>query len=127
MDNARLMRRWFDEVWTGRDVTVVDELMASDALAHGLVGADGAELVGTAGFKEFHRRFMEDFPELAIEVADVLADGDRCAARCIVRGKHGATGKLISFSGMTIVRWRDGKIAEAWNNFDFDVMRQQLV
>ncbi len=125
-DNARLVRRWFEEVWNRGNASVIDELMAAEGVAHGLVGEDGQELAGTAPFKEFHRKFMTEFPGLRIEVADVLVDGDRTAARCLVSGKHCASGKPVSFTGMTIVRWQDGKIVEAWNNFDFDVMRQQL-
>ncbi len=125
-DNARLARRWFEEVWNQGNASVIDELMAPDCVAHGLVGDDGKELAGPAGFKEFHRKFLTDFPGLRIEVADTLADGDRTAARCLVEGKHGASGKPVSFTGMAIMRWRDGKVTEAWNNFDFDILRQQL-
>jgi predicted ester cyclase len=32
----------------------------------------------------------------------------------------------VEFTGMTIVRIRDGKIIEAWNNFDFMTMFQQV-
>jgi predicted ester cyclase len=50
-----------------------------------------------------------------------------------VRGKHqsdslgfAATNQPTEFTGITIVRVRDGKIVEAWNNFDFMTMRKQL-
>ena len=55
------------------------------------------------------------------------------AARCTVRGRHRgdslgirATDSPVEFAGITIVRIRDGKIVEAWNNFDFMSMFQQL-
>ena len=41
-------------------------------------------------------------------------------------GNEAGTGKPVKFSGMVISRWRDGKIAEAWNNFDFHLMELQL-
>jgi hypothetical protein len=34
--------------------------------------------------------------------------------------------EAVKFSGMVISRWRDGKIVEAWNNFDFHLMELQL-
>ena len=36
------------------------------------------------------------------------------------------TDKPVEFTGMTMVRVKDGKIVEAWNNFDFMAMFQQL-
>jgi predicted ester cyclase len=125
-DNGQLLRRWFEEVWNQDKASVIDELMAADCVAHGLVGEDGNELTGAAAFKQFHRKFLTDFPGLRIDVADVLVDGDRTAARCVASGRHGASGKPISFTGVAIVRWQGGKAVEAWNNFDFDVMRQQI-
>jgi len=29
-----------------------------------------------------------------------------------------ATGRRVTFTGMCLVRLKDGKVAEAWNNFD---------
>jgi predicted ester cyclase len=51
----------------------------------------------------------------------------------IVHGKHtghdlgvAAKGNEVEFSGVTIARLRDGKIAEAWNYFDFASMYKQM-
>jgi hypothetical protein len=50
-----------------------------------------------------------------------------------VRGAHrgdalglAATNRPVEFTGICIVRICEGKIAEAWNNFDFMSMFQQL-
>jgi hypothetical protein len=37
-----------------------------------------------------------------------------------------ATRNPVEFTGMTFLRVRDGKIVEAWNNFDFATMNAQL-
>jgi predicted ester cyclase len=36
------------------------------------------------------------------------------------------TGRAVRFTGMTLVVIREGKIVEAWNNFDFAAMFEQL-
>ena len=71
-------------------------------------------------------------PDAAVVVEDLVAEGDRVAARCSVRGKHegellgrAATQSPVEFSGITIVRIDNGKIVEAWNNFDFMTMYKQ--
>jgi predicted ester cyclase len=53
--------------------------------------------------------------------------------RCSVRGKHlgdslgfAATQVPVDFTGVAITRIKDGKIVEAWNNFDFMKMYKQL-
>jgi predicted ester cyclase len=125
-DGPTLFHRWFEEVWNKGRQDVIDELMAEDCIVHGLTDENGIELRGPSPFKAFHSRFCKDFVVLRIDVQEVLVDGDLLAGRCLVTGTHGATGKPVTFTGMSMVRVKNGKFVEAWNNYDFDVMRQQL-
>ena len=131
-DNEALARRWFEEVWNKGRVEAIDEMFAEDGVAHGLSDA-GASLRGPAGFRPFFHSFRGAFPDTEIVVEDVIAEGDKLAARCSVRARHQgdtlgfrATGRPIEITGMVFIRARDGKIAEAWNNFDFMTLFQQL-
>jgi steroid delta-isomerase-like uncharacterized protein len=130
-DNKALLRRWFEEVWNKGRADAIDELFAADGLAHGLAGAE--PLRGAAGFQPFFRTFREAFPGMEVVVEEAIAEGDLVAARCTVRAKHegdalgfAATNRPVEFTGMCFTRWRDGQIVEAWNNFDFMAMFQQL-
>lgn len=132
-DNAALVRRWFEEVWNRRREEAIDEMFDEEGVAHGLADETGAPLRGSAGFKPFFRRFREAFPGLEVVVEETVSEGDRVAARCTVRALHegdalgfAATGQHVEFTGMTFLRVRGGKIVEAWNNFDFMSMFQQL-
>ena len=132
-ENKALIRRWFEEVWNKGRAEAIDEMFAEGAVAHGLADAGGQELRGPAGFKPFFQTFRDAFPDIQVIVEDTVAEGDRVAARCTVRGRHqgdtlgfAATAKPTEFTGMSIVRVKDGKIVEAWNNFDFMAMFQQL-
>ena len=132
-DNNTLIRRWFEEVWNKGRAEAIDELFAADGVAHGLADAAGGELRGPADFKIFHQRFRDSFPDFEVVVEDTISEGDRVAARCTVRGRHqgdalgfGATGQQVEFGGICIVRVSQGQIVEAWNNFDFMSMYQQL-
>ncbi len=102
-------------------------------VSHGLTDPAGNNVSGAAAFRAFHRLFRSAFPDLHFVVEDVLIDGDRMAARCRVTGTHSgpgvlpaATNKPVDFTGMLMVRVRDGKIVEGWNNFDFMTLYQQL-
>lgn len=132
-ENVAVLRRWFEEVWNKGRADAIDEMFAEDGIAHGLADASGAELRGPAHFREFHGRFREAFPGIEVVVEDAISEGDKVAARCTVRAKHegdslgfAATNRPVEFTGMTFARVRDGKIVEAWNNFDFMAMFQQL-
>ena len=128
-----LLRRWFEEVWNKARLEAVDEMAAPDIVAHGLVDAQGKEIAGTEGFKVFWHQFRDAFPDVWIDVEDEMADGDKVIVRCTVRGTHlgggmglKATGKKMAFSGVCIGRIKDGRLAEAWNYFDFLGLYQQL-
>jgi len=132
-DNRALLRRWFEEVWNKGRAEAIDEMLAADGIVHGLSEQAENPLKGPVGFKPFHEIFRGAFPEIEVVVEDVIADGDKVAARCSVRGKHAgdhlgvaATNAAVQFTGMCIVRIDKGKIVEAWNNFDFMAMNKQI-
>lgn len=128
-----LIHRWFEEVWNKGRAEAIDEMLADDGIAHGLTDAEGNDLRGPAEFKPFFHSFRAAFPDLQVTVEETVAEGDRLAARCTVRGTHAgegigfaATNRPVSFTGMCMLRVKDGRIIEAWNNFDFMSMFQQV-
>lgn len=132
-ENKALLCRWFEEVWNKGREEAIDEMFAEDGIAHGLADESGADLRGPTEYKPFFKRFRTAFPDIEVVVEDTIAEGDKVAARCTVRGTHQAdslgfvaTNQSVQFTGITIVRLSQGKIAEAWNNFDFMSMFQQL-
>lgn len=132
-ENKALLRRWFDEVWNKGRADAIDEMFAEDGIAHGLSDVAKESLKGPTDFKPFHTAFRGAFPNIEVVVEDMVAEGDKVAARCSVRGTHTgdqlgvvASRAPVTFTGMVIVRVKDGKIAEAWNNFDFMTMNKQI-
>jgi predicted ester cyclase len=73
-------------------------------------------------------------PDLHITIEDLVEEGDRVAVRWRATGTLTGdgfgvppTGKRMDMGGgMTIARVHNGRIAEAWNNFDFFGMHYQL-
>ena len=131
--NKALIRRWFEEVWNQGRSDVIDDLLAEDAVIHGLVDGAGNPVNGLDGFHDFHTQFRGAFPDLIVSVDDTIAEGDMVVARCSVRGRHmgnhlgfAATNAPVQFDGVAITRIENGKIAEAWNHFDFAQMNRQL-
>lgn len=131
--NKALVRRWFEEVWNKGRADAIGEMLAEDAVVQGLSDDAAKPLRGPSDFLPFHSQFREAFPNLEVVVEDVIAEGDKVAARFSVRAKHQgdslgfkATGASTDFDGIAIVRIKDGLIVEAWNNVDFMRMYKQL-
>lgn len=128
-----IQHQWFDQVWNQGQESAIDELLCPDVIGHGLVDAEGNEIVGIEGFRAFFHGFRQAFPDIHVEVTDTISEGDKVVANCRVTATHSgdgflmpATGKPVEFTGVCIVRVSDGKIAESWNSFDFLTLMQQL-
>jgi predicted ester cyclase len=120
--NSTLTYRWMQEVWNNGREDAIDEMMDANVVTHGL---DEIKEPGIEGFKQFFRNFKSQFPEIHVEVDDVVSQGDYETSRCLVNATN-ANGQKVQFTGMTCVCIQNGKITEGWNNFDFLSMYQQL-
>ena len=72
IENKTLVQRWFSEVWNEGRADAIDEMLADDAVIHGL----GANLQGPAEFKRFHSAYRNAYPDVTIDVDDLVAEGD---------------------------------------------------
>jgi len=132
-ENKELVRRWFEEVWNKGRADAIEEMFDENGIAHGLADDPSQPIRGPRDFRPFHTVFREAFPNMTIVVEDMIAEADKVAARCSVRGKHEgdfmgreATQSPVEFTGIAIVRIDNGKIIEAWNNFDFMTLHKQV-
>ena len=128
-----ILERWFEEVWNNGRESAIDEMLDPNVVGHGLKDADGSEVHSIPGFKVFYRQFRSAFPDIHVQIEDTVSEGDKTVARCVVTATHSGhgigrapTSKPVRFTGMCMVRLKNGKIAESWNNFDFLAMQQQL-
>jgi steroid delta-isomerase-like uncharacterized protein len=128
-ENKALIERWFEEVWNKGRSEAIEEMMAPEAVAHGL----GPDLVGPSAFKSFHATFRTAFPDVRVRVEEMIAEGDRVAYRLTASGTHkgdslgfAATSLPCRFVVMGTARIADGKIVEGWNLIDELGMRTQL-
>jgi len=122
--NSTVLYRWFQEVWNKSNVDAIDELMGEDTIARGITDENSPR--GPEGFKAFFHDFKSRFSNVNVTVEDVVSEDDIETARCNVTATQTATGQNVRFSGLCMAKIKDGKIAEAWNHFDFLAMYQQL-
>jgi predicted ester cyclase len=132
-DCESFMHRWFEEVWNQGREDAIDEMFAEDGIGHGLPTDNGEPIRGPKEFKPFFKKFREAFPNIKVVVGETVSDGEKIASVCCVSGLHEGEGIGLSptnlpvdFTGIVIVKLRDGKIIESWNSFDFMKMYAQL-
>lgn len=121
---ATLLYKWFHDVWNNDNEAAIDNLMSCDVYAHGLIAND--QPCGAEAFKGFFRDFRSQFHDVRISVDDVVSQDDMESARNTIHAVHTATGKPVTFSGICMVQKKNGKIAEAWNQYDFLSLYQQI-
>jgi predicted ester cyclase len=119
---STLTYRWFQEVWNSGRKDAIDELLDVNGVVHGI---EGVNVPGPEGFKVFYDSFRQQFPKIHVEVEDTVSQEDYETSRCTVTATD-ANNQTVKFTGMTFMRTGDDKIVEAWNNFDFLSMYQQL-
>lgn len=123
--NKALVGRWFTEFWGPKvNLDVVDELAAPGMV---LQYSLHAPRMGHADIKSFITGFREAFPDLNFwGAADLLAEGDYVVGRWEGGGTHTGpafsdfligslpanTGRKMHFTGTTVLRIENGKIAE---------------
>jgi predicted ester cyclase len=119
-------------VWNYRDDSGIERLAATDVIVHGL-DESGKPVIGSHLFRKFRQAFLSAFPDIHVDVEDVMLEGDKTAVRLKFFGTHTGdglgippTGKRFTSTAIVIILWRDGKIAESWNEFDAAGMTRQL-
>jgi len=123
MSTSELLKQWYDEVWNNANESFIDEMMHRDVIVHGLDPAGTTK--GIENFKTFYKNFRDSFRIVHVEVKPLISNEEFATVYCQVSAKH-VKGNNISFAGLCVARYKEGKLIEGWNNFDFLKMYQQL-
>jgi len=90
-------------------------------------------VVGIEDFKAYYSNFITGFSDGNFTVIDVFGQGDKLVKHWKYTGKHTgdffgipATGKTIDVEGTTLVKMKDGKIAQEQDFMDNMLFMQQL-
>jgi steroid delta-isomerase-like uncharacterized protein len=127
--NRQMAKRWFEEMWNQRNAAVIDEMLHPDACGH----MQGVETRGHEDFRKVREGLLDALPDLHLEVEDMVADGDSVVVRWRARGTHRGAGlgvppsnKSADFTGMTWLRFADGKLVEGWDQWNMGGVMQFL-
>src|SRR5277367_134314 len=114
--------RWFEEVWNKSRREAIDEMFPEDGVLH-----DGsADYRGPEEFKHFYDGLRAQLSDVRITPLETISEGDMVCVRWSSTAKHSGSGKPLQVTGISILRFENGRLVEAWQNWDQHGMHLQL-
>ena len=118
-ENKDIARRYFDERWNHGNLDVYDEMLSPD--------------LDIDGFKEWTRIMYAALGDIQLTILDLIAEVDQVAVHWMITATHQgeflnvpATGKTISYKGVALLRFVEGKIADDRAYYDNQAILKQM-
>lgn len=112
----------FGEAVNSGNLEKLNDLVARDVKDHDPAPNQGP---GPQGYIDFFTMMRNAFPDMHIEVENLVADEDQVAFAYTLTGTHkgdfmgvSGTNNPITVRGMQISRFKDGKLIERWGSSD---------
>jgi steroid delta-isomerase-like uncharacterized protein len=130
-ENKAIIRRLYGEVWNGRRLDLISEIISPSHALHDNNASDSS--IGPEAYKTQVIRFLSGFPDLRFSIDDMVAEDEKLVVSWNIAGTHRgefmgipATNKKMSVDGITINHIANGKIIDSYINWDALGMLQQL-
>ncbi len=126
-----LLRRITDEIWNGRRLDLIDELIDEDFVDH--IEMPGVEGSGRERYRASVTAMHAAFPDYREEILWSVAEDDRAVSYVRLTGSHQGplygiepTGRKVDYTAMGALRFASGRAIERWGIGDSALMLQQL-
>ncbi|WP_295793972.1 ester cyclase [Mucilaginibacter sp.] len=130
--NKTVVIRFNKEFIEADNLDTFSELVAVDMINHAAIPGTSS---GPDGMLQSIRGSLKKgFPDLEVEIVELIAEKDLVTAQKIFRGTHQgtfmgipATGKKIQISSLEIIRIKNGQYVERWGISDISEIIKQLI
>lgn len=110
-----LVREYFQRLLNQKDLSVCDEMLSNQYIDH---DAPSGIKPGPESTKEFVATFLEEYPDMIVNIQDIIAEGNKVAARIVWLGNNKESGEIFHQMGIVILRLNDkGQFAERWSAY----------
>ncbi len=96
-------------------------------------GSIGTAVNGIEEFKQYVNRIRAAFPDFHNHIDELIGEGDRVVARLTYTGTHrgelfgfSGTNKKITYQGIAIFQFREGKIVSGYVLGDTESLKRQI-
>jgi steroid delta-isomerase-like uncharacterized protein len=133
-DSEGIIRKLFDG-FNAKDIDAIEALAADDFEL--IDCASGEKYTGPEGARRNAEGWLTPFADVSVEILNVVSSGDWAVAEFVGRGTHSGpmqtpmgeippTGKQVELHLCSIIKVRDGKIAEGRNYYDAMTIANRL-
>ncbi|MBI3241884.1 MAG: ester cyclase [Chloroflexi bacterium] len=130
LETNKTIVRKYQEAYNTNNLDALDDVVAADIQTPAMLPGFPP---GLEGLKQLHRLTVDAWPDQKVTIEDLIAEGDRVAARVTVSATPAkdafgvpANGKSFRISGQYIVRIQNGKIVEHFGVEDAIGIMQQM-
>ena len=129
-DNLKMYETVWDKVINDRQIDFINETYFDKNVTAVI---EPENIVGIEGFKEYYNNYLTGFSDAEFTIIDAFGQGDKIVKHWNFKGTHDgeffgipASGKKVDISGTTLVKMKDGKIAQEQDFMDNLAFYQQL-
>lgn len=109
----RFVRNHFEEFVNKQNLAIADVNFAANFVDHGADVPPGTP-PGPDGAKQYVGGAYKRFPDIHVEIEDLIAEGDKVVVRNRWTGTDAKSGQKIEFKGIVIWRVENRRLAERW-------------
>lgn len=123
--NKEKAERWFADFWNNCHDGCISELTHPDVVGH---HEGGVTKHGHAGLRELQAEMLAVLPDVKLKLLEVVGEGDNVVVHWEAAvPKSDKIPAPVSFTGMTRMRFADGKIAEGWDCWNMGALQAHLM
>lgn len=123
MTKTEILEQWYEQVWVQGNLEAIDDYFVPETEAAGLIPG---MRVGPDDFRHLVTAFRMHVGEIDLDIVNAVESHDWLAALLHVRTSRADNGKPIEVTGQVMVRFSGNRIVEAYNQFDFVALFEQL-
>jgi predicted ester cyclase len=127
--NKELIRTFRHRLWAERDLGVIDEVFAPDAV----VRWGDADSDAVTAVRSDVERYFAAFSDVRTAIDELVAEDGKVVLRWTTTGRHTGhygkvppTGREVTMTGVDGYRLEGGRIVEAWSLWDALATYRQL-
>jgi len=129
-DNLKMYETVWDEIINKGQIDEINETNFDENIT--LVSMP-ENVVGIQGFKDYYQNYLTGFSDVTFTIVDIFGQGDKIVKHWNFKGTHTgeffgipASGRKVDIDGVTLVKMKDGKIAQEQDFMDNLSFYQQL-
>ena len=129
-ENLKMYETVWDDIINKREIDQINETNFDKDVT---IISLPENIVGVEGFKAYYQNYLTGFSDVTFTIVDAFGQGDNIVKHWNFKGTHTgdffgipASGRVVDIDGVTLVKMKDGKIAQEQDFMDNLSFYQQL-